>query len=154
MHYFSSNLIVGILGGGQLGKMLLYETQKFDIKTKVLDSNAQAPARWSCNEFVQGDLMDFDTVVAFGQNTDVLTIEIENVNVDALEHLEQKGIKVYPSSATLRTIQHKGRQKSFYKDNKIPTAEIERKLFRLFKADNMLFLVFGKVVNLAMMVTE
>ena len=123
MHYFSSNLIVGILGGGQLGKMLLYETQKFDIKTKVLDSNAQAPARWSCNEFVHGDLMDFDTVVAFGQNTDVLTIEIENVNVDALEHLEQKGIKVYPSSATLRTIQHKGRQKSFYKDNKIPTAE-------------------------------
>jgi 5-(carboxyamino)imidazole ribonucleotide synthase len=123
MHYFSSNLIVGILGGGQLGKMLLFETQKFDIKTKVLDSNAQAPARWSCNEFVQGDLMDFDTVVAFGESTDVLTFDIENVNVEALEYLEQKGIQVYPSSATLKIIQHKGRQKTFYKNNDIPTAD-------------------------------
>lgn len=126
MHYFSSDFMIGILGGGQLGKMLLHETQKFDIKTKVLDPSAEAPARWSCNEFVQGDLMDFDTVVAFGSNVNILTIEIENVNVEALEYLEQKGISVYPSAATLKTIQHKGRQKLFYKNHQIPTADFSQ----------------------------
>lgn len=126
MHYFSSDFIIGILGGGQLGKMMLYDTQKFDVKTKVLDPNAQAPSRWSCSEFVQGDLMDFDTVVNFGKDVNVLTIEIENVNVQALEYLEQSGVKVYPSPSTLKIIQHKGRQKTFYKDHKIPTAKFSQ----------------------------
>ena len=83
MNYFSSDFKLGILGGGQLGKMLLYTTRKFDIYTTVLDPSAEAPCKIACNEFHQGDLMDFDTVYNFGKNVDILTIEIEHVNVDA-----------------------------------------------------------------------
>lgn len=121
-NYFSSNFTLGILGGGQLGKMLLYETRKFDIKTKVLDPSNEAPCRIACDDFEQGDLMDFNTVYTFGKDVDVLTFEIENVNVDALEKLEAEGKKVFPSSKTLRKIQNKGRQKQFYKDQCIPTS--------------------------------
>ncbi|MGJ8592505.1 MAG: 5-(carboxyamino)imidazole ribonucleotide synthase [Aquaticitalea sp.] len=126
MNYFSSEFKLGILGGGQLGKMLLNDTRKFDIYTSVLDPSDEAPCKIACNEFVKGDLMDYDTVVAFGKKVDVLTIEIENVNVDALETLEKMGIKVFPSSKTLRTIQNKATQKLFYIDHNIPTAEFVR----------------------------
>lgn len=126
MNYFSSDFKLGILGGGQLGKMLLNETRKYDVYTRVLDPSAEAPCKIACNEFTQGDLMDYETVVEFGKTVDVLTIEIENVNVDALETLEKKGVKVYPSSKTLRTIQNKATQKLFYIDNNIPTAEFVR----------------------------
>lgn len=121
-NYFSSKFTLGILGGGQLGKMLLYETRKYDIRTKVLDPSLEAPCRIAANEFVQGDLMDFDTVIAFAKSVDVLTIEIENVNVDALETLENQGKKVYPSAKTLKIIRDKGTQKTFYKDKNIPTS--------------------------------
>ena len=94
--YFSSEFTLGILGGGQLGKMLLYETRKYDIKTKVLDSSIDAPCRIACDVFVQGNLMDYDTVYRFGRTVDLLTFEIENVNVAALEKLESEGKKVYP----------------------------------------------------------
>ena len=110
MNYFSSNFKLGILGGGQLGKMLLYNTRKFDIYTCVLEANNDAPCKIACDEFHLGSLMDYDTVYNFGKQVDVLTIEIENVNVDALEALEKEGIKVYPSSKTLRTIQNKATQ--------------------------------------------
>ncbi|OAB79632.1 5-(carboxyamino)imidazole ribonucleotide synthase [Cochleicola gelatinilyticus] len=120
--YFSSNFTLGILGGGQLGKMLLYETRKFDIRTKVLDPSNEAPSRIACDEFQQGDLMDFDTVYHFGKDVDVLTFEIEGVNIEALEKLESEGKKVYPSSKTLRNIQDKGVQKKFYSEHKIPTS--------------------------------
>jgi len=126
MNVFSSNFKLGILGGGQLGKMLLYDTSKFDIYTCVLDSSNVAPSRLACNEFYQGDLLDYDTVLEFGRKVDVLTIEIENVNVKALETLEEEGISVYPSSKTLRIIQNKAKQKLFYIDNNIPTAEFSR----------------------------
>ena len=126
MNYFSSQFKLGILGGGQLGKMMLYDTRKFDIQTKVIDSNAQAPARLACDEFVQGDILDYETVLNFGRTVDILTFEIENVNVDALETLEHEGIKVYPSSKTLRTIQNKATQKLFYIDHNIPTAAFSR----------------------------
>ncbi|GAA0873553.1 5-(carboxyamino)imidazole ribonucleotide synthase [Gangjinia marincola] len=123
MHsYFSSDFKLGILGGGQLGKMMLYDTRKYDIQTYVLDPSADAPSRIACNHFEQGDLMDYDTVLKFGQKVDVLTFEIELVNVDALEHLEKEGKKVYPSSSTLRVIQDKARQKNFYQNHDIPTA--------------------------------
>ncbi|ATA89077.1 5-(carboxyamino)imidazole ribonucleotide synthase [Capnocytophaga stomatis] len=125
MNYFSSDFTLGILGGGQLGKMLLSETRKYDIKTHVLDSSADAPSRLACNEFFQGDLNDYEAVYKFGKNVNVLTIEIENVNVDALEQLEKEGIKVYPSAESLRIIQNKGFQKKFYKKNNIPTASFE-----------------------------
>ena len=126
MNYFSSEFKLGILGGGQLGKMMLYTTRKFDIYTCVLDANPEAPCKIACNEFYQGDLLDFDTVYNFGKTVDVLTFEIENVNVDALEALEKEGKKVYPSSKTLRTIQNKAKQKLFYVDHNLPTAPFVR----------------------------
>lgn len=121
-NYFSSNFTLGILGGGQLGKMMLYETRKFDIKTHVLDPSHEAPCKISCDVFEQGDLMDFDTVYAFGKKADILTFEIEGVNIEALAKLEAEGKKVYPSSETLKNIQDKGIQKQFYKQHKIPTS--------------------------------
>lgn len=123
MNYFSSDFKLGILGGGQLGKMLLSDTRKFDIQTYVLDPSDEAPARIACNKFYKGDLMHFDTVYQFGKMVDVLTIEIELVNLDALEKLESEGVKVYPSPSTLKAIQNKGKQKDFYVENNIPTSK-------------------------------
>lgn len=121
-NYFSSNFTLGILGGGQLGKMMLYETRKFDIKTHVLDPSNEAPCRISCDVFEQGDLLDYDTVYAFGKKVDVLTFEIEGVNIEALAALEAEGKKVFPSSETLKNIQDKGVQKQFYEKHGIPTS--------------------------------
>lgn len=125
MSYFSTDFTLGILGGGQLGKMLLTETLKYDIRTIVLDPSAEAPARFGCHTFFQGDLMDYDTIYQFGKQADLVTFEIENVNVDALERLESEGIKVYPTPKSLRIIQDKGAQKAFYKAHGIPTAPFE-----------------------------
>lgn len=125
-HYFSSDFTLGILGGGQLGKMLLTETRKFDITTKVLDPSADAPCRIACNTFVQGSLTDFDTIYRFGKEIDVLTIEIENVNVDALKKLQSEGVKVYPTPQTIELIQNKATQKQFYTTHNIPTAPFHR----------------------------
>ena len=122
MNYFSSDFKLGILGGGQLGKMLLFDTRKFDIQTYVLDPSEEAPCKIACNHFFQGDLMDFDAVYNFGKQVDVLTFEIELVNIEALEKLENEGKKVYPSPKTLKLIQNKGIQKTFYVNNNIPTA--------------------------------
>ena len=126
MNYFSSNFKLGILGGGQLGKMLLAETRKFDIQTYVLDPSEEAPCKIGCNHFFIGDLMDFETVYNFGKKVDVLTFEIELVNLEALEKLEMEGLKVYPSPKTLRGIQNKGVQKDFYIKNNIPTATFQK----------------------------
>jgi 5-(carboxyamino)imidazole ribonucleotide synthase len=122
MNYFSSDFKLGILGGGQLGKMLLTDTRKFDIQTLVLDPSGEAPSRFGSNAFYKGSLMDFDTVYQFGKMVNLLTIEIENVNLDALDKLEEEGLPVYPSPKTLRLIQNKGRQKDFYVANGIPTS--------------------------------
>ncbi|HEU4790677.1 MAG TPA: 5-(carboxyamino)imidazole ribonucleotide synthase [Flavobacterium sp.] len=126
MNYFSSHFKLGILGGGQLGKMLLFDTRKFDIQTYVLDPSDEAPCKIACNHFFQGDLMDFETVYNFGKQVDVLTFEIELVNLEALEKLENEGLKVYPSPKTLKLIQNKGIQKAFYIENNIPTAPFKR----------------------------
>ena len=126
MNYFSSNFKLGILGGGQLGKMLLAETRKFDIQTYVFDPSMDAPCQYGATKFFIGDLMDFDTVYDFGKKVNLLTIEIENVNLEALEQLEAEGLKVYPSPKTLRLIQNKGVQKDFYIENQIPTAAFKR----------------------------
>ena len=122
MNYFSSDFKLGILGGGQLGKMLLSEARKFDIQTYILDPSKEAPSQFGAAKFFSGDLMDFDTVYDFGKNVNLLTIEIENVNLDALDKLETEGLSVFPSPKTLRLIQNKGRQKDFYVENNIPTA--------------------------------
>ena len=126
MNYFSSDFKLGILGGGQLGKMLLAETRKFDIQTYVLDPSIDAPCQFGATHFFIGDLMDFDTVYEFGKKVNLLTIEIENVNLDALDKLEFEGLKVFPSPKTLRLIQNKGVQKDFYVENQIPTAAFKR----------------------------
>lgn len=123
MNYFSSDFKLGILGGGQLGKMLLAETRKFDIQTFILDSSADAPAQFGATHFFTGDLMDFSTVYDFGKKVDLLTIEIENVNLDALDKLESEGLSVFPSPKTLRIIQSKAVQKEFYIKNHIPTSK-------------------------------
>jgi 5-(carboxyamino)imidazole ribonucleotide synthase len=114
---------LGVLGGGQLGRMLLAETQKFDIFTVILDASAEAPCAQICNEFHQGDLLDYDTVYNFGKQVDLLTIEIENVNIDALDDLEVEGLAIFPKPKDLRIIQSKARQKNFYKDNDIPATD-------------------------------
>jgi 5-(carboxyamino)imidazole ribonucleotide synthase len=126
MNYFSSDFKLGILGGGQLGKMLLTETRKFDIQTLVLEPSEEAPARYSCTAFYKGSLMDYDTVYQFGKMANLLTIEIENVNLDALDTLESEGLPIFPSPKTLRLIQNKGRQKDFYVENNIPTSPHQR----------------------------
>ena len=122
MNYFSSDFKLGILGGGQLGKMLLADTRKFDIQTYVLDPSKEAPCQYGAHYFEVGDLLDFDTVYNFGKKVDVLTIEIENVNLDALDKLEEDGKKVFPSPKTLRNIQSKITQKNLYIQHQIPTA--------------------------------
>jgi 5-(carboxyamino)imidazole ribonucleotide synthase len=126
MNYFSSNFKLGILGGGQLGKMLLFDTRKFDIQTYVLDPSDEAPSKIACNQFFKGDLMDFETVYNFGKKVDVLTFEIELVNLEALLKLENEGLKIYPSPKTLKLIQNKGIQKDFYSEHTIPTAKYKR----------------------------
>ena len=122
INYFSSDFKLGILGGGQLGKMMLYDTRKYDIQTYVLDPSDEAPCKIACNYFEQGNLMDYETVLNFGRKVDVLTFEIEGVNVEALKALEAEGIKTFPSAATLEKIQNKAVQKQFYTEKEIPTA--------------------------------
>lgn len=128
-NYFSSSFKLGILGGGQLGKMMLYDTRKYDIQTYVLDPSDAAPCKIACNYFEQGSLMDYETVLAFGRKVDILTFEIESVNIDALETLEKEGVNVFPQPSVLRNIQDKGVQKDFYKKNNIPTADYKKYAF-------------------------
>lgn len=119
------DLTLSILGGGQLGRMLLQEAINFNISCRVLDPDAHAPCKELSSEFVCGSLSDFDTVYQFGKSAKTLTIEIEKVNTDALEKLEQEGVKVYPQSRVIRLIQDKGTQKQFFRENDIPTAPFE-----------------------------
>lgn len=126
MNYFSSDFKLGILGGGQLGKMLLAEARKFDIQTYVVDPSEEAPSQFGAAYFQIGNLMDFDVIYDFGKKVDLLTIEIENINLDALDQLEAEGLPVFPSPKTLRLIQNKGKQKEFYSENQIPTSAFKR----------------------------
>ncbi len=124
----NSNLLqktLGIIGGGQLGKMLLSECNKMSIKTHVLDPNENSPCKKITNKFYCGDFKDFDTVLNFGNECDLITFEIEHINVDALEKLENLGKKVYPSSETLKIIQDKNKQKCFFKEHDIPSANFK-----------------------------
>lgn len=122
---FYGELKLGILGGGQLGRMLIQEAINFNVNVHVLDPDKNAPCRNLSNLFVHGALDDFDTVHAFGKGLDMVTIEIEKVNVDALEKLEGEGVLVYPQSRVIRLIQDKGLQKQFFKQNDIPTAPFQ-----------------------------
>jgi len=113
---------LGILGGGQLGRMLIQEAVNFNIHISVLDPSSNAPCAAIANSFVVGNFNDYQTVLDFGRTVDVITIEIEHVNIEALEELERLGKKVFPTPQALRIIQDKGLQKEFYTANNIPTA--------------------------------
>ena len=125
MNFEKLNTRVGIIGGGQLGKMLLTECNKMNIKTSVLDSSENSPCKNLTDKFVCGDFNDFSSVYNFGKDCDVITFEIEHINVDALERLENEGKRVFHKSKTLRIIQDKNLQKSFFRDNKIPTSDFK-----------------------------
>lgn len=122
---FYSDLRLGILGGGQLGRMLIQEAINVNASISVLDPDTNAPCKKLCDYFEVGALDDFDTVYKFGKRVDLLTIEIEKVNVDALEKLEDEGVVVYPQARIIRLIQDKGLQKEFFKQNDIPTAPFQ-----------------------------
>lgn len=113
---------VGILGGGQLGRMLLQEAANFPVETWVMENDAACPAAHLCHHFILGDIRNFNDVYEFGKQLDAITIEIESVNVDALEKLETEGVTVIPRPSALRIIKNKIRQKEFYQANGIPTA--------------------------------
>ncbi|MFD1768470.1 5-(carboxyamino)imidazole ribonucleotide synthase [Sphingobacterium suaedae] len=122
---FYGELQLGILGGGQLGRMLIQEAINYNVNVHILDPDKNAPCRKLCNRFECGSLSDFETVYNFGKELDMITIEIEKVNVDALEKLEEEGVVVYPQSRIIRLIQDKGLQKQFFKQNDIPTAAFQ-----------------------------
>ena len=114
---------VGILGGGQLGRMLLQAAANYPVETHVMENDDECPAAHLCRYFVKGDIRNYDAVYNFGKSLDAITIEIENVNVDALTKLEEEGVKVFPKPSVLKTIRSKVLQKQFYSNHQIPTAE-------------------------------
>jgi 5-(carboxyamino)imidazole ribonucleotide synthase len=120
-----SDLKLGILGGGQLGRMLIQEGINYNLTTLVLDPDPDAPCKHLANYFECGSITDFDTVYNFGKKADIITIEIEKVNIEALEQLEKEGKQVFPQSRVIRLIQDKGIQKQFFKENDIPTAPFQ-----------------------------
>lgn len=118
-----TSMKAGILGGGQLGRMLLQAAANYTVETFVLENDPHCPAAHLCHHFIQGDITSFDDVYAFGKKVDVLTIEIENVNIEALEKLEAEGIKVIPKPSAIKIIKNKIKQKGFYQVNEIPTSD-------------------------------
>lgn len=116
-------LKAGILGGGQLGRMLLQAAANYPVETHVMENDDECPAAHLCRYFVKGNIRDFNSVFNFGKNLDALTIEIENVNIEALEKLEAEGVRVYPKPSVLRIIKNKVLQKQYYLEHEIPTAQ-------------------------------
>ncbi|MCP4521784.1 MAG: 5-(carboxyamino)imidazole ribonucleotide synthase [Cytophagales bacterium] len=123
MKKFYQDFKLGVLGGGQLGRMLIQANTNFNVYTSVIDPDPNAPCKTIASEFQVGSITDYDTVYNFGKTVDLLTIEIENVNIEALEQLEKEGLTVYPQPSVIKIIKDKRIQKQFYKDNNIPTAD-------------------------------
>lgn len=127
-HFYGKRFTLGVLGGGQLGRMLIQEAISLDVEVHILDPSPDAPCRGLCSSFTVGDFRDKDTVLAFGKGKDLITIEIEDVNVEALEILQNEGVRVCPDPQILKIIQDKGVQKQFYLEHDIPSTP-----FRLIK---------------------
>lgn len=123
--FYHPQFKLGILGGGQLGRMLFQEAVNLDVRMSFLDPDPQAPCHTIGLGFQNGNFNDYQTVVDFGRDKNVLTIEIEHVNTDALEFLEKQGVKVFPQPHLIRMIQDKGLQKEFYRKHNLPTADFE-----------------------------
>ena len=121
----SSDFKLGILGGGQLGKMLTLAASNWDVNTYVLDPNPDCPSKTTATDLTVGSFNDYDAVYAFGKDKDVITVEIESVNIEALRKLEEEGKQVFPDTKALSIIQDKGLQKQFYSDNGIATSDFE-----------------------------
>ncbi|MFD1551353.1 5-(carboxyamino)imidazole ribonucleotide synthase [Putridiphycobacter roseus] len=121
-HFYSNNFKLGILGGGQLGRMFIQAAINFDVNVHILEKGSESPASSAAFSYTNGDIQNFEDVYNFGKDKDVLTIEIENVNIPALKKLEQEGVKVYPQPHIIELIQDKGAQKAFYEKHQIPTA--------------------------------
>ena len=122
---FGNSHRLGILGGGQLGRMFIQEAINYDIHVHIMDDKENVPSFSLCTSFTKGDITNYDDVLAFGKTLDVLTVEIENVNVEALYELEKIGVKIFPQPRVLEIIKDKGLQKDFYKKNNIPTSEFQ-----------------------------
>lgn len=120
-NWYSEAFKVGVLGGGQLGRMLMQEAVNLDIKLCTMDKDPYAPCARFSYEFTNKDILDYDAVIEFGKDKSVITVEIENVNIDALEELEKQGKKVFPQPSVLRIVRDKGVQKNFFRDNNLPT---------------------------------
>lgn len=120
---FYRDLKIGVLGGGQLGRMLLQAAIDYNLYIEILDSDSRCPCSMLTRNFHLGYLTDYETVYRFGEDLDMITIEIENVNVAALEALEKEGKMVYPQPHILRMIQDKRLQKQWLKDHNIPTSD-------------------------------
>ena len=118
-----SSLRIGVLGGGQLGLMMIQSAIDLDLRVEVMDPSEKAPCAKFTHRFVQGDLNDAESVFQFGKDLDIVTIEIEHVSVEGLRRLEKSGVKVIPKPDHIALIQDKGLQKQFFKDNKIPTSD-------------------------------
>jgi 5-(carboxyamino)imidazole ribonucleotide synthase len=116
-------LKVGILGGGQLGRMLLQAAANYPVEIFVMENDDECPAAHLCHHFTKGDIKNYDTVYLFGKGLDAITIEIENVNTEALERLEAEGVKIFPKPSVLKTIKNKILQKQYYHQHQVPTAE-------------------------------
>ena len=116
---------IGILGGGQLGRMLLQAAANYPVETYIMENDAECPSAHLCHHFIKGDIRDFEAVYQFGKGLDAITIEIESVNDEALQKLEQEGVKVFPSPAALKIIKNKILQKQYYHQAGAPTADFE-----------------------------
>jgi 5-(carboxyamino)imidazole ribonucleotide synthase len=121
----TSEFKLGIIAGGQLGKMLVLAASNWDIKTYVLDRDDHCPASTCCTHFIQGDHRNLDDVVRFGRMVDMITYEIEDINIEALKVLKSEGKRINPDPEILETIQDKGNQKEFYRRFDIPTSAFE-----------------------------
>jgi len=119
------HLKLGLIKGGQLGRMLLQAAPSFDVQSFVMDDDIACPCRHLCHEFTQGDAMNFDDVYAFGKKVDVLTFEYEHINVEALKKLKSEGLSIFPDPDIIELVQDKGRQKEFYRRHGIPTADFQ-----------------------------
>ena len=118
----SKDFKIGVLGGGQLGRMLIQEAIDLDVHLHMIDPDPNAPCALIAHSFTCGSITDYDTVIEFGKDKDLITVEIENVKIEALAALEQNGVKIFPQPRVLRIIKDKGIQKQFYVDHNIPTA--------------------------------
>ncbi len=121
-HWYGNQFRLGMLGGGQLGRMFIQEALNYDVHVHCIDPDQNAPCKNIAASFQVGSLMDYETILAFGADKDVITVEIEHVNVEALSDLEKAGVRVFPQPKVLSIVQDKGLQKQFYKDNQLPTS--------------------------------